>query len=500
MATAKLPAHLAASARATATSTLDRFPPLIIYRSLGSEPAIQALAEAATARLKAKSPATSEVLAIPRRGFGARPVEILSPVSRTALSALVRVLESSLVEPSRADGAWKAHRDFGREGPHTHVVELDYASCYEMIDHTDLRHELLLRSFDIDTIDALMALLAGVGHHGRGLPQMLDASDRLADTYLSVLDRNLARSCHIAHRFADDFRILANNWEESMSIIDLAADIGRSIGLVLSSSKTAVRLKETLDSQEQERRATLLAFVTQAGEDLAWWLENDPYASGDSVPPDHMDVLRGALWALLENWHEQFASHRGAAGSQYSSDLASFTSLALSVLGDHAENLRVELLRDLIFDDPTRFGTVSRYLEARLQVDGAEYVTKVVTDLSSAGRQGSWAKLWILHLVEQLGSTVDLNSALQDWVRAQLNDGHEVVRAQATWTLATQGALIDRHLQHAYPGATDVSVHALAAACARQERDAGAPKLNRSLTQAIRNDGRLNQEAYAWGV
>ena len=500
MASLGMAARLLTAAEDTVSSPLDRFPPLITYRSLDRETATQALSDAAQAHLKAASPAVSEVLAIPRRGFGSRPVEILSPTSRTAFGALVGVLDDALVEPSRAEGAWKAHRDFGRDGDHTHVVELDYASCYELIDHIDLRKELLLRSFDIDTLDALSALLAGVGHHGRGLPQMLSASDRLADTYLSVLDRSFARAGYGAHRFADDFRILANDWPQAMEIIDLAAATGRKIGLVLSASKTAVWLRETLVEQENERVSTLSAFIDEADILLTKWVDSDPYEMPEGVPADQADVVREAMWTLLESWATQFQGARDDSGAADSlGDLNGFVGMALIVLKQHSRNLPQDLLGDLVFADPTRYAAVSRYLLARLERGESGYVAKAIAKLCATGRTGPWGKLWTLHLIEQLGNRLDAHSPLDEWAKAAVHDSHEVVRAQAVWVLASRGALTDADVHFTYRHATEVSAHALAAACAAQNKSTGKD-LDSKLAQAIRSDGRLNKEAYRWGA
>ena len=169
--------QLIAAARDAASRPLDHFPPLVTYCCL--EDAATSLAAAAMAHLHSADPASSETLTMPRRGFGPRPVEILSPASRTLYSALVGNLDSALPEASRREGAWSEHREFGRQGDHEYVVELDFAACYELIDHGELQRELLLRSFDSTTVTALGHLLQGLGRHGRGLPQMLEASDRL---------------------------------------------------------------------------------------------------------------------------------------------------------------------------------------------------------------------------------------------------------------------------------------------------------------------------------
>ena len=505
METGRIDKHLGLAAAEVTTADLDHLPPLIVYGCLSAPSGREALADSARATISAETPGSAEMLPMPRRTFGARPIEILSPTTRTVFAAAVSALEPALVPPSRAAGAWRIHRDFGLTGTHSHVVELDFASCYELIDHADLRAELLLRSFDMPTVDALIRILSGLGHRGRGLPQMLAPSDRLADTYLSVLDRRLARAGYHSNRFADDVRVVASSWEEANDIVDAVAEGARSLGLVLSGTKTTVWLRESLDAHESEDSEVLNEFVSAVSADLAEWIEihSGPYGAvfdKSDVPAGH--ALEVAYWQLLQSWHSAFVDGRTLAPRRLS-QMGNHVVAALAAIADHPEGIDEQLIDDLLFDDPTRFEPVSRYVLARHQAGYKVEARAALAKLVSSRRQGPWAKLWGLHLAESFGpGPRAIPARARGWVRDQVSDEHEVVRAQAAWVLANRGELMTEDLKNAYPRATEVSAPALAAAAARQQASServGGARLAENVLNAIRDDGRLNQEAFKWG-
>ena len=53
---------------------------------------------------------------------------------------------------------------------------------------------------------------------------MLNGSDRLADTYPSILDRQLHRQRYPSSRYVDDIRIIAKSWEEANTMIEEVAE------------------------------------------------------------------------------------------------------------------------------------------------------------------------------------------------------------------------------------------------------------------------------------
>ena len=494
--------QLVAAARESARHPLDHFPPLVLYRCL--EDAGASLAAAAMAQLQSDDPAASEILTMPRRGFGPRPVEILSPASRTLYSALVDNLAPALPEASRREGAWSEHREFGREGDHEYVVELDFAACYELIDHGDLQRELLLRSFDSTTVSALGALMQGIGRHGRGLPQMLEASDRLADAYLDIVDRNLMRRGYRLHRFADDVRVLADEWDEANTIIEEAAAYGRSLGLILSSAKTGIRRREVLDEREDEAFNLLKDYLEQVTADLSEILVvTGPYGSAefDVEDPDDAEALSETYAKILGEWHEEFRESKDLGRPMsLPPGLTTHINTALASAVARPQALTVDLLEDLVFHDPARLENVCRYLLDR-QNSGKStrrLSNSLLRALTRMGRQSPWAKLWILHAsAEADGLPADAAA----WVEQQILDSHEVVRAEAAWTAACHGRLGTESLAGCYAKASNITMPALAAAAARQQSFTeveDAELLSRHVVDAIRNDGPLNKEAYTW--
>lgn len=490
------------AAQRVVADPLDRFPPLIAYRCLSD--AHHVLARAAAVRLRQGAPAVTEMLTMPRRGFGPRPVEVLSPVSRTVYGALVNRLSDSLPERSRQRGAWSAHRRFGQEGDHRHVVELDFASCYELVDHADLHQELLLRSFDQPVVDALAALLRGVGRHGRGLPQMLADSDLLADAYLSIIDRRLQRSGYQLHRFADDIRVLADDWDQANQIIEIAADHGRSLGLILSSEKTRVLRKDVVGQADEESASLLHTRLDQARVDLTEWVEiEDPYDTEavTELEPSESEALRTAYESLVQDWHAEFRTSRDDPAAPVTRGMVNHLNKALVELGEHDTPVAVDVLVDLVFQDPARLEYVCQYLLARQERGGEDdLVAARLAELTAMGRQSPWAKLWLLHVADRVDEVPD---EVATWVRHQLTDPHETVRAEAAWTLARRGLLATEDLERCYPDATELTAPALAAAAAKQDQVApanGSEVLQRSMVEAVRTDGPLNREAYAWAT
>jgi RNA-directed DNA polymerase len=438
---------------------------------------------------------------MPRRGFGPRPVEILSPTSRTLYSALVDHLAPALPEPSRREGSWSEHREFGRTGDHNYVVELDFAACYELIDHGDLQRELLLRSFDSEAVKAIGKLLGGLGRHGRGLPQMLAASDRLADAYLDVIDRRLVRRGYQLHRFADDVRVLAEEWDEANEILEQAAGYGRSLGLILSSSKTGIRRRDVLDDQEDEPFNLLKEYLSEVTAELSDIVViSGPYGSPefDVEDPDDAEALQETYARILAEWHDEFRESQDEGRAMtLQHGLASHINTALASAVARPQALPAALLEDLVFHDPTRLESVCRYLLDRRKTIKAtgRLSNSLLKALTGMGRQSAWAKLWMLHASAEATS---VPAAVIDWIEHQLDDTHEVVRAEAAWTAACHGRLRTNDLETCYSSATEITWPALAAAAARQQQATAAEGLKRQVVDAVRNDGPLNKEAYAW--
>ncbi|GAA1482991.1 hypothetical protein GCM10009624_34310 [Gordonia sinesedis] len=383
---------------------------------------------------------------------------------------------------------------FGESGDHTHVVEIDFTSCYEFIDHADLRRELSLRSFDYDAISKLMETVLSVGHHGRGLPQMLEASDRLADTYLSIVDRQLTRHGYPIHRYADDIRVLASNWESANEIIESTASVGRSLGLVLSSEKTSIRLKETIAESNKSRTASIIAALdlsTTDSTDFDFGPYSEPLQpSGD----DTSAQLTESMKRILSDWQAKFSESRKSQGAyQRKTDIDFLISAAVILLSGNEEELESQLVADLAFDSPLRSEIICRYFMLRNQ-KGLTVSDALFARATEASERSPWSKLWLLHTACDLGVS---RPDIVTWTRKQLNDSHEIVRAEALWTLTLLDELSLDDVSRLYRSATRVSAPALAAATAYWDHKTGS-KESKRLSEALDGDSLLNRKASQW--
>jgi RNA-directed DNA polymerase len=254
------------AAKRTVARPHDHFPPLITDRCL--EDGVSKLTAFIASSFAAGTRIHSETLTMPRRDGVPRPVTVLSPASRALYRSLVEHISDSLPPPSRAAGRWEEHRAFGLEGAHDHVVDIDIASCYEYIDHESLWDELNLRSMNLDAVGGIISLLGELYERPRGLPQMLDISDRLGDAYLSRLERSLQRDGLEVHRFADDLRVIAGDWESANIYLERAAEYARRDGLILSTKKSTIYKRTTLARQEHTDSEFFVRYFQQARQAL----------------------------------------------------------------------------------------------------------------------------------------------------------------------------------------------------------------------------------------
>lgn len=483
------------AAQDTVARRLDHFPELITDACLVD--ASNVLEKHALAQFRGGRPPVHETITMPRKGFGPRPALIMAPETRTLYTALVDGLSDSLPSPSRGAGQWDVHHGFGLEGNHEYVVELDVASCYEYINHRVLGDELLLRSMDVELVDALEELLKGLFPRGYGIPQMLPASDRLADAYLSIMDRKLSRTGHELHRFADDFRVLADDWEVANRVIEEAAECAREIGLVLSSEKTRVFKRETLAEAAAADRRPFTDLVAEAwgrAPRLSDFLVLGPYEEMDvddsEADPDEFEIARGASRRVLSDW-----TPRAERRDQQPPGLRRLLTFSLVVLIDDDERIAADTLADLVFDDPQRLEQVCRYLKYRGEDSRfrRERHWSALWALTSMGRQSPWAKLWLLDVIGSLPMTREAKRAkVLAWVREHLGDRHEVVRASAAWVLAGLGEIDAQSLGALFAESSTLSRPALAAAAARMG------SLSSGMAEAFRGESPLTKEAWAW--
>ncbi|MFE6735981.1 reverse transcriptase domain-containing protein [Microbacterium sp. NPDC057650] len=479
---------LSAAATQVTTEYLDRFPVLISDRCLADS--TNKLVRLVASDFSSGTSVSTSTLSMPRKGFGPRPVTVLSARDRVLYEALVNHLRPSLAAESRAKDNWVAFKEFGlSQDPDApkYVVSLDIASMYEYVDHQVLKRELLVQTLERPPVEALIDLLGEAFGFARAIPQMMSASDLLGDVYLGMLERDLLRYGYHLARYADDFRVLATSWGEAHRIIEHAAEAARSLGLVLSSEKTTVRLASTLLEEEaglqdlvdkyfKEARADLTVF-----DDLMDWYGE---ANQVEIDPEDSEAMQEAFRRVLHDW---------AAPSTRSSIPTRLTSKAIRSLGAASERVGDDILRALIDADPLKLSSVISYFNSRAtEADANLRSVKMLTEME---RQSPWAKIWLLTAVDTWSDDDSADAkALTTWASAQITDEHEVVRAEAAWVLARSRSLEERGLGELFGRATRTTRPGLAAALGRL----GVPPSN-ALTRSIVGASPIHKEAYEWG-
>ncbi|WP_326550608.1 RNA-directed DNA polymerase [Micromonospora sp. NBC_01813] len=489
---------LVRSSAVVVNGRLDRFPPLVVDYVLSD--ASDELAKLAKAMYTRGWTVGREILAMPRKDFGSRPAVLAEPAARVLYHALVASLDSHLPEPTRTGDNWQDYESFGCEAHTDYVAQIDIASCYEYIEHSQLERELIVRSSDVSASQTLVRLLKSMVGRDCGIPQMHWASDRLADAYLDIMVRQLAREGLDVIRYVDDMRILARSWHEGNDAIDRAAECARKLGLTLNSEKTRVFRSDKLRVARDQKNSVLRRYFNDAKQTTFRVIIRTlrgPYGDVeelDEVVEHLQDVTQAALWKMLHDWHRAYVTH--GSESKEAADLVQAVSLGVTGLSAYAERLPDDLLRDLAFAHPTQLEQVCLYIINRAQVDDLDKTFRTLGGMISNVRRGAWASLWLLHTLSQMPVPPDTESGqtIATWLREQLLDRHETVRAQAVWVTAQHGLLDANALSLAYREASQLTQPAIAAAIGRQET------VPNRLIRAVRDESILNKKAYEWGV
>ncbi|ORM31806.1 reverse transcriptase domain-containing protein [Williamsia sp. 1135] len=494
---------LATAAKVSTSTPLEHFPKLISDRCL--ENAQQELVDNITKNHKSGLGVSTETIAMPKGRFGTRPVDVISIGARATYTALVNQIGPTLPEESRATG-WQNHRSFGTEGEHEYIVDLDVASCYEYIDHAILQDELMLRSSDRALSTAIVDLLGQFFSRPRGLPQMLHSSDRLADTYLSIIDRSLLRRELSHNRFADDIKIASRDWESANDIIEDYASQLRKIGLILSSEKTKISKRETLIRARSDEDEFFLKYMNAIDSQMTvvQFFASGPYGddSEDELNDDdsshtHEDVsvvdnVRTAARNILSDIKRSWTTENGISPVQRSS-----LGTSLRLLESDNDAVPAELLQFVASRDRRSLENICNYAINRAtdtsgNLDTADAQWDRFNALSSVSRQSPWAKLWLLATFQALPDA-DSNSVDEAcrWVSGQLEDSHEIVRAEAAWSLAKKSLLTDDTFTRVFATSSPLTQPGLVAAAVKQG------SLPKSTLNQLKQD-QLGKAAAAW--
>jgi hypothetical protein len=482
--------------RTVLTKPLDRLPALITDRSLAnSHRTLTGLAEIA---LTPTTGISVETITMPKKTFGHRPIVIPDVASRCLYVALVDSIDKQLEADSRSEGNWSIFEKFAEESRSEYIVDIDIAACYEFIDHEILHRELLMRTMDYGKADAIRSFLKRCSFNGRGLPQLSTPSDRLADLYLSVLERQLLRHKLPVFRYADDFRIRVENWEKANEVIEYAAEYARELGLILSSDKTAIKRAEAHRARAKNRDILQKKYFDSAKSQLTLiQLVQRDYDDVEiiEIPPDDEKALKESMRRIIADWKASIAGRKPDMETYKARELRRMLPLAITALQKDDARIEADVFTSLIFREPVRLERVCKYILNRMDsFTETEENWSLLRKIIEAGRIGPSSRIWLLHVAGRLprGSSEDCNWVLS-WAGEQCSDRHEMVRAEAAWVSSRFGALTDDMTVELLKESTRISEHAIAAALGRQG------DLNGSLKKSVINAGPLNREAFDWG-
>lgn len=474
----------------------ERLPALIIDECLDG--CAKELSATADMVMAGKLILPHETLAMPKKRFGPRPITVNSAAARVAYLALVRHLGDALGPQSREDENWKAYDAFALDSESEYIVRFDIASYYEFIDHGILAEQVLKHTLDPDSVEKLELVLKSVVGGRRGLPQLLAASDHLADVYIGPLERRLIRDGYSVARYVDDFTVPCAGWEAANIVIEKAAEYARGLGLVLSSEKSSISKRATLIGAKEAEARFIDDFRTDAEVELSdvfLWRDYDEMLTEEEVDED--ETMKAAMWDLLHQWLATVRKAEPEDSFHLEGHYRTYLPGALVWLRGHAQRVSDEILREVVFKHPLFLGSVCGYVKSRAEKFGTwEDPWVTLHALTAMGRQSPWAKLWLLDAVGEITARVAFSGSYEPvmaWVSRQLEDRHETVRAQAAWAAACHSRLSEQSLTSLYARATPISQAALAACMAKQDDG-----ISGAIVNALKQDGPMMRKAYEW--
>ncbi|GAA0742485.1 RNA-directed DNA polymerase [Dactylosporangium roseum] len=380
-----------------------------------------------------------------KSGQGVRPVPIVGIAERIAYRALTNHVVQGLSFPTRS---LEDYRQFangpilqGLDGSgdvrsllpaHTkYVAEADVAAFYQYVDHDLLKGELEFQVGRVYETGVLIDLLGEIQGTAFGLPQLLDPSDLLSEVYIRMLERDLVRQGLVLWRYNDDFRLLANGYDEAQLAVEQVSDAARRLGLVLSDQKTHISRLVTyivrnasvpVDEDDAQIDVTTLS---PGSNDYAGSLMSPEEANGVlrriSLPPrdeNRLDLknLRHDDVKLLRSALNSLAHHEDEGGLRY------LVSLTLFV--------------------PVLTPKVCTYLISMFDAH-ASTVDEIWDTLTQnhADSLSDWQRAWLVYVARICGMLALQPDGRLSWVRGQLRRNSDLLHAEVSLCLAQGGAI-----------------------------------------------------------
>lgn len=421
-------------------------------------PAVAAAADDLTAWLRSELrkgwvPYPQQIVSVRKVRHGVRPVALLSMVDRVIYRALTDAL---LKDEEPLDRTPRAYLEFVRApavdglsantsestgalslsnifaSPYDYVVLSDITAFYEYVDHALLGDELLLRGADFDLVSAVLSLLRDMQGRGYGLPQLLEASDRLSEIYISRVERALLRQGLAVWRFNDDFRIACIDYSVALQAIELLANSARQNGLVISDHKTIT-----------------YGYLNY----LFTHLDYTVTADQQVLPPDDVDAAVGDYTDDFGEADEEaalavlVAAQVGAEAPAINledvrADQLRLLRRAIGGLATAESPAALEHVQRLVAYVPSLMPTVARYA---IHISGT-YQAEVVAaldDVTLSVTMNDWQKSWLLYALQESGALkagpAEQLQRRMTWVRS-LRASAPATAAAAWHALALAGA------------------------------------------------------------
>jgi hypothetical protein len=461
----------------------DFFPSRIAYRAAEQSPEYRS-----SLRRKWQSGSDihpPEFVLVPKGGGGTRPgcdFDVGSRLLFDCLNGELRnAIEPGLVNWSLTGDDRTAAEDNLRRGPHAYVLVTDVVAFYEYIDRRVLLEELADISGSDEAVAALTELLDSLMPRSVGVPQGSPTAGLLADVYLSIVDRVLARADVGVIRWADDYRFAASSLRDAYRIRTTLEETLRQIGLVASSSKTWTPTKQTYASwvaaqrAERSRLEAVKARIDERqSEDYAADSGEDGESSGDGPQPD--PVLQSGFTTDTEEdapW--------GSSPDAYAADRG--IQVSLRELGRTGSAVPLERLSVLLFKHPHLTKQVSGYLRARIRGGWERDTVAVIsTALANQDTPYEWQLGWLMHAL--VPTSLHLPKAAIDAAMSVLwsPTAPSFSRGRAALTLGREGKLpTGTELSEVFDGVAEATKPDIVAAAATMPASADLRRFNASF-------------------
>lgn len=405
----------------------------------------------------------ADVIQVPKRGGGIRPVALLPLATRVLYRALTDQL---LSEDEPVDRSFTRKQSAQTElldiAGVTHIVTADVASFYDYVDHQLLETELVTQTGSADFAEHLSSMLGTVMGRSFGLPQVYESSDALSEVYIDIVERAVLRNGFEASRYNDDFWIATSSWRQGHRAVETLTREARSVGLSLNERKTVIHPLDQFREYVQEPDRRLDETVGQISEELRTVSIAGYGEHIEIIEPDDEEVFVASCERVLEtilNSEEEIDRLQDDINRQV-------MSTALSALGFFDSTKGLPFCDRVLAREPFMARDVCHYMAGIGGQVPDEVVVSVEAIISNkAVALSTWESLWLVDVVRRLSMT---SPDVIKWARSLLEPTTpSFVRARAALALAEVEEITRGDIEDLYPRADDASLPDLVYAASR---------------------------------